>query len=172
MKAEMAKKMATGGGGEQRHRPVTRMTFTAGGSQGPPAFSCERMIHSITKRARIVLQMRIKNHEPASIIVFATLALLSLPAQRERQDPLPSWNDSAPKKAIVDFRREGDEGRLAGFRSAGRAHRHVRQRRHALVRAADVFPIPLRARPREGARAAASRVEGRRNRSPRCSRAT
>ena len=28
-----------GGGGSQRHRPVTEMTFTAGGSQGPPAFS-------------------------------------------------------------------------------------------------------------------------------------
>ena len=38
VKAETGEKDATGGGGGQRHRPVTRVTFTAGGSQGPPAF--------------------------------------------------------------------------------------------------------------------------------------
>ena len=50
VKAEMAKKMATGGGGEQRPRPVAEMTFTAGGSQGPPAF-IDHMIPSIINRA-------------------------------------------------------------------------------------------------------------------------
>ena len=38
------------------------------------------------------------------------------------------------------LRRAGDEGRVARLRPAGRAHRRVRQRRHALVRAADVLP--------------------------------
>ena len=46
-------------------------------------------------------------------------------------------------KAIVDFRREGHEGRLAGFRAARRTHRHLRQRRHALGRAADVLPVAV-----------------------------
>ena len=40
-----------GGGGSQRHRPVTEMTFTAGGSQGPPAFFCDYLILSIVKPA-------------------------------------------------------------------------------------------------------------------------
>ena len=44
VKAEMAKKMATGGGGEQRHRPVTEMTFTAGGSQTGPRLLSITMI--------------------------------------------------------------------------------------------------------------------------------
>ena len=75
------------------------------------------------------------------------------------QDPLPSWNDGSAEEVHHRLRREGHQGRLARLRAARRAHRHVRQRRHALGRAADVFPAPLRARPREGARAAASGVE-------------
>src|SRR5438094_3737005 len=55
--------------------------------------------------------------------------------------------------------RQSHKGKLTGLRATGGAHRHVRQRRHALVRAADVFPIAVRAGPREGARAATSRVE-------------
>ena len=70
------------------------------------------------------------------------------------------------------LRREGDEARLAGLRPGRRAHRHLRQRRHALGRAADVFPAPLRARPRQGARARSIPSGRTRSRSPRCSRAT
>ncbi len=57
------------------------------------------------------------------------------------------------------LRREGDEGRLAGLCPARRADRHLRQRRHAVVRAAAARSALLCARPREGAGAAASRVD-------------
>ena len=60
------------------------------------------------------------------------------------------------------IRREGDEGGRPGLRPARPTRLHLRQRRHALGRAADVFPTPLRARSREGAGAAASRVAGQR----------
>ena len=63
VKAEMAKRMAAGGGGEQRHRQLTGMTFTAGGSQGPPA--CRLESSSIVKRAGRRSQRRPAN-SPAS----------------------------------------------------------------------------------------------------------
>ena len=77
-----------------------------------------------------------------------------------KSDPLPSWNDGAAKQAIVDFVAKVTQGRLARLRAARRAHRDVRQRRHAVGRAADVLPARVRAGPGEGARAAASGVEG------------
>ena len=76
------------------------------------------------------------------------------------QDALPSWNDTASKKAIARLRRARHEERLARLRAARRAHRHLRQRRHAVGRAADLLPALLRPRPRQGARAAASGMEG------------
>ena len=63
------------------------------------------------------------------------------------------------KKAIVDFvARVTKEGGPTSCRR--RAHRDVRQRRHALVRAADVRPARVRARPRQDAGPEAPRVEG------------
>ena len=54
------------------------------------------------------------------------------------------------------LRAKSYERRLAGFCAGGRAHCHVRQRRLSLGRAAHVFPVDLRARPREGAGTQAS----------------
>ena len=58
VKAEMGKRMATGGGGEQRPRQLTEMTFTAGGSQGPPAFASP-----VKLRAKLKLSKRCNDHE-------------------------------------------------------------------------------------------------------------
>ena len=66
------------------------------------------------------------------------------------------------------LRRRGSRRRLAGLRPARRAHRRVRQRRHAVVRAAGVRPAGVRPRPRQGARAAASRMAGHRSLSRPC----
>ena len=106
----------------------------------------------------------------AAVVIVSACASVSV-AQPART-PLPSWNDAAPKKAIVAFVERVTEAGSPDFVPVAGAHRDVRQRRHAVGRAADVLPAALRARPREGARPAASGVEGRRSRSPRCSRAT
>jgi phosphoglycolate phosphatase-like HAD superfamily hydrolase len=37
------------------------------------------------------------------LVLFASLALLTLAAPVHAADPLPSWNDTAPKKAIIAF---------------------------------------------------------------------
>ena len=47
-------------------------------------------------------------------------------------DPLPSWNEDARKKAILDFGDGVDEGGGSQLRTRRRAHRDVRQRRHPL----------------------------------------
>ncbi len=75
-------------------------------------------------------------------------------------DPLPSWNDTAPKKAIVAFvekvTKEGSPDfvppaeRIATFDNDGTLWAEQPM----------YFQLALRARPREGAGAAASRVEG------------
>ena len=75
-------------------------------------------------------------------------------------DPLPVVERRQGQAIHRCLRREGHEDRLAGFCAGAGTHRHLRQRRHALVRAAGARSIILRARPREGACAAASRVEG------------
>ena len=56
MKAEMAKRMARGGEGEPRPQRLTGMTFTAGGSQGPPA-SCQHDFHH-HRLVRLCLRVR------------------------------------------------------------------------------------------------------------------
>src|SRR6185436_5558880 len=90
-------------------------------------------------------------------VLLSTLAMLPMlsaslrPAQAQ-SDPLPSWNDGATKNAITDFvARITTQG--GPLRAAGRARCHLRQRRHAVVRTADVRPARVRARPGEGARA-------------------
>ncbi len=92
--------------------------------------------------------------------------------RRAAADPLPSWNDTVSKKAIVAFVAQRHEGGLAGLRPGRRAHRHLRQRRHALGRAADVLPALLRPRPRSRRSRRSTRSGRTRSRSPRCSRAT
>ena len=93
------------------------------------------------------------------IAIALVCALVFTATIARADDPLPSWNDGPAKQSIIDFVDEGHEGRLAGFRAGPRTHRRVRQRRHALERTAGAGPVLLRGRPREGARAAASRVE-------------
>ena len=77
-------------------------------------------------------------------ILSVLIGLASAAALCAQADPLPSWNDTAPKKAIVAFVEKVTQRRLAGFRARARAHRHVRQRRHALGRAAHLLPTLLR----------------------------
>ena len=60
---------------------------------------------------------------------------------RSQTDPLPSWNEGATKQAILDFVKTRDDEGAPDFVAAGRAHRDIRQRRHAVVRAADLFPV-------------------------------
>jgi len=73
--------------------------------------------------------------------VLAVAAALLAAAPAPAQDPLPSWNDGASKKAIVDFvgrvTREGSPD----FVAAADRDRRVRQRRYAVVRAADLLPV-------------------------------
>src|ERR671919_1079138 len=58
------------------------------------------------------------------------------------------------------LRRGGDHRWRTRIRAAGRAHRRLRQRRHAVGRATDLFPVRLRVRPGEGPGAAAPGMEG------------
>ena len=72
---------------------------------------------------------------------LATVLLTLTTVAFAQTDPLPSWNDGAAKQAIVAFVEARDQEGRHGLRAARRAHRHVRQRRHALGRAADVLPV-------------------------------
>ena len=74
------------------------------------------------------------------------------------RDPLPSWNDGAAKQAIEAFVARVTTDGGAGLRAAERAHRGVRQRRHAVVGAAAVLPARVRARSRTRACAGTSGV--------------
>ena len=56
------------------------------------------------------------------------------------------------------LRRGGDQRRQRRLRAGRRADRHLRQRRHALDRAADLHPAPIRLRSGAGAGAGASGV--------------
>src|SRR5689334_5425663 len=72
---------------------------------------------------------------------------------------LPSWNDGPAKEAIVRFVTDVTTPETSTF-VARRPHRGLRQRRHVVGRAAGARAVRIRARPCQGARAAASRVEG------------
>ena len=67
---------------------------------------------------------------------IGALALSTVASQAA--DPLPSWNDGPAKQSIIRFCHKGHDGGFAGLRAARRAHRHVRQRRHALERTPSV----------------------------------
>ena len=74
--------------------------------------------------------------------IAATLAALFLTALQAvaQADPLPSWNDGPAKSAILAFVASVTTASDARLRAGARAHRHLRQRRHAAGRAADVLP--------------------------------
>ena len=60
------------------------------------------------------------------IFVVALLCAMALTTTVSRAaDPLPSWNDSRTKKAIVDFVDKVTTNRLAGFCAGAGTHRHV-----------------------------------------------
>src|SRR5262249_17878612 len=65
---------------------------------------------------------------------------------------LASWNEGAAKSAIVDFVARVTEGGGGGLCPAGGADRHVRQRRHPVVRAAGTGAGVLPDRSGEAAR--------------------
>jgi hypothetical protein len=41
--------------------------------------------------------------KPVKLVAWIILAAVTLTSSAGADDPLPSWNDTAPKKAIVDF---------------------------------------------------------------------
>ena len=61
------------------------------------------------------------------------------PSSQASPEQLASWNDGPSKKAIIGLRRAGDRQGWSRLRPRTRANRHVRQRRHALVRAAHLL---------------------------------
>ena len=106
------------------------------------------------------------------LLTVAVLVVLSASSPARADDPLPSWNDGPSKQAIVAFVAKVTKPEGRRLRRRARAHRRLRQRRHALGRAADVHPGRLRPRPRPGARAAAPGVEDQGAVPRRCSRTT
>ena len=90
-------------------------------------------------------------------VIAASAALPALPSWAQG-DPLPSWNDGPAKQSIVDFVTRTTTSGGRDLDAAARAHRHLRQRRHAVDRAADVLPSDLRHGPRQGDGSASSRV--------------
>jgi hypothetical protein len=59
-------------------------------------------------------------------LALLAVALASL-TNTQAQDPLPSWNDTAPKKAIVAFVDKVTKEGSPHFRLACRAYCHLRQ---------------------------------------------
>ena len=93
-------------------------------------------------------------------------------AAAQSADPLPSWNDGKTKQSIVDFVEKVTRQGSSDVCAARRAHRHVRQRRHAVGGAADVFPVSVRDRPRRRRSPLSIPSGRRRNRTSRSSRGT
>ena len=92
--------------------------------------------------------MRIRRGRPGpSLRAYAGGLTAALAQQPIR---CASWNDGPAKARIVAFVQAVTATGRQGLRRAGRPHRGVRQRRHAVVRAADVLPARLRHRPRQG----------------------
>src|SRR6476620_5349748 len=91
-------------------------------------------------------------------LILAVCVLWSFAAWA--QAPLESWKDTPAKKAILAFVARATTKEIAWLCRAGGADCRIRQRWHVVVRAAHVCAARLRSRPREGARRAASRVEG------------
>ena len=64
------------------------------------------------------------------------VAIVSITPVYAQSDPLPSWNDTAAKQAIVAFVGKVTREGTPDFVPVRGAHRHVRQRRHAVGGAA------------------------------------
>jgi hypothetical protein len=88
-----------------------------------------------------------------------------------RGDDIGTWNINHNNRAMMGYKstnidriaRKGvalvagvTKPGLIRLRAARRAYRHILQRRHALGRAADVFPTRVRSRPRDKTRATKS----------------
>ena len=61
------------------------------------------------------------------VALAAAIALLLVAPAQAQTDPLPSWNDTAPKAAIVAFVEKVTKEGVGRFRARARAHRRVRQ---------------------------------------------
>ena len=91
-------------------------------------------------------------------LTAGTWLLVNVAAYAAGPDPLPGWRDGKTKQAILKFVGRDHPWRQPALRAGARAHRGVRQRRHALVRTADVRAVGLCARSHQGARPAAPGV--------------
>ena len=153
-----------------RCRPATERRNVAAPRGHPPAAQFDTICDQWSDPMRDA-----SNHLNRRTAIAARCSRQRLSAARQRcaqADPLPSWNDGAAKQAIVDFVARVTTQGGPDFVPRRSAHRHLRQRRHALDRAADVRPARLHPRPRQGAGAAASRTGRPSSRSRPCSTAT
>ncbi len=81
------------------------------------------------------------------------------PSPCEPPTPCPPGTRGRRRQAILKFVAEVTKEGAADVRASGRAHRHLRQRRHPLVGAAHLLPGGVRPRAGQGAGAAASGME-------------
>src|SRR5262245_61349678 len=56
-----------------------------------------------SREIMIPLRQRLRRREALLALAFATLALPALQEARAAGEPLPSWNDTPPKKALITF---------------------------------------------------------------------
>ena len=112
--------------------------------------------------------MRVYHHfELSRRALFAALAAICPIAvacsgftAHAQTDPLPSWNDTSAKQAILDFVGATSTGGQSDLRAAGRADRHLRSGRHAVGRAPDVQPGHLLSGQGSGAGRREARTQG------------
>ena len=98
----------------------------------------------------------------AALAAFPIAVACSSFTAHAQDDPLPSWNDTSAKQAILDFVGATSHGRQSDLRAAGRADRHLRSGRNAMGRTPDVQPGHLLSGPGSRAGRREARTQGRR----------
>src|SRR6266540_1612584 len=63
----------------------------------------EELDVGLNLRCQGVALLKGQKKKPASLATLIILAVLALPISTRADDPLPSWNEGAPKKSIVEF---------------------------------------------------------------------
>ena len=85
----------------------------------------------------------------ASLVIFVSGSAVA-------KDLLPSWNDGPTKNRILEFVAAVTDKTSKDYVEPGRAHRHLRQRRHSMGRIPHVYAGAFRIRSDQGACTAAS----------------
>ena len=76
----------------------------------------------------------------ASVLASTAAMPFAAGSARAQGDPLPAWNDSPSKQSILGFVAAATQEGSPEFVPGIEAHCDLRQRRHAMVRTADVRP--------------------------------